>query len=90
MPLRDGALGLGASKMPMILHHVLPQAHPGKLSSLWQKPGWRGLLLMIGMAAFIIDTPSSLTDSASIFPVQIFLWSYGSELVVVVSTQPSH
>jgi phosphate transport system permease protein len=32
-------------------------------------------LLMIGMVAFIVDVPTSLTQAATVLPVQIFLWS---------------
>ena len=31
-------------------------------------------LLLIGMVAFIVDIPSSFTDSATVLPVQIYLW----------------
>jgi phosphate transport system permease protein len=30
---------------------------------------------MIGMIAFIVDTPQGFTDAATVLPVQVFLWS---------------
>ena len=36
-------------------------------------------LLMIGMVAFIVDVPGGILDSATVLPVQIFLWSDSPE-----------
>jgi phosphate transport system permease protein len=77
--IREAALGLGASKMQMVLHHVLPLALPGMLTGtiigMARALGESAPLLMIGMVAFIVDVPTSLTQSATVLPVQIFLWS---------------
>jgi len=76
--IRDAALGMGASKMQVILHHVLPLAMPGMLTGsilgLAQALGETAPLLMIGMVAFIVDIPASVMDPATALPVQIFLW----------------
>jgi len=81
--LREAALGLGASKMQMIFHHVLPQAMPGMLTGsiigMAQALGESAPLLMIGMVAFIVDIPQGFLDPATVLPVQIYLWADSSE-----------
>ena len=81
--LREAALGLGASKMQMIFHHVLPQAMPGMLTGsiigMAQALGETAPLLMIGMVAFIVDIPQGLLDPATVLPVQIYLWADSPE-----------
>ncbi len=88
--IREAALGLGASKMQTILHHVLPLALPGMLTGaiigMAQALGETAPLLMIGMVAFIVDVPSWFTDSATVLPVQIFLWSDSPERAFVEKT----
>lgn len=77
--IREAALGLGASRMQMVLHHVLPLALPGMLTGaiigMAQALGETAPLLMIGMVAFIVDIPGGPMDPATVLPVQIFLWS---------------
>jgi phosphate transport system permease protein len=77
--IRDAALGVGASKMQVVFHHVLPLALPGILTGtiigMARALGETAPLLMIGMRAFIAAPPSGITDPASVLPVQIFLWS---------------
>lgn len=81
--IREAALGVGASKLQTITHHVLPLALPGMLTGtiigMAQALGETAPLLMIGMVAFIVDVPSSITDPATALPVQIFLWSDSPE-----------
>lgn len=81
--IRTGALGVGASKVQSIFHHVLPLAMPGIMTGsiigLAQALGETAPLLMIGMVAFVADVPGSLTQSATVMPVQIFLWSDSAE-----------
>ena len=81
--IRQAALGIGASRMQMILHHVLPLAMPGMLTGailgMAQALGETAPLLMIGMVAFIIDVPGGIADPATVLPVQIFLWSDSPE-----------
>lgn len=88
--IREAALGIGASKMQMILHHVLPLALPGMLTGailgMAQALGETAPLLMIGMVAFIMDVPGSITDPATVLPVQIFLWSDSPERAFVERT----
>jgi phosphate transport system permease protein len=77
--IRDAALGVGASKMQVVFHHVLPLALPGILTGtiigMARALGETAPLLMIGMRAFIASPPAGITDPSSVLPVQIFLWS---------------
>ena len=77
--IRDAALGVGASKMQVVFHHVLPLALPGILTGtiigMARALGETAPLLMIGMRAFIASPPSGITQPATALPVQIFLWS---------------
>ena len=77
--IRDGALAVGASKMQVTFHHVLPLAIPGILTGtiigVARALGETAPLLMIGMRAFIASPPSGITEPATVLPVQIFLWS---------------
>lgn len=81
--LREAALGLGASRVQVVLHHVLPNALPGMLTGaiigMARALGETAPLLMIGMVAFIVDVPRSFTDSATVLPVQIYLWADSPE-----------
>jgi len=77
--IRDAALGLGASNLQVVFHHVLPLAMPGILTGtiigMAQALGETAPLLMIGMVAFIVDVPTGFTDPATVLPVQIFQWA---------------
>lgn len=81
--IREAALGVGASKMQMIIHHVLPLAMPGIMTGsiigMARALGETAPLLMIGMVAFIVDIPGGFTDPATALPVQIFLWADSPE-----------
>jgi phosphate transport system permease protein len=77
--IRDAALGVGASKMQVVFHHVLPLALPGVLTGtiigMARALGETAPLLMIGMRAFIASPAQGISDPSSVLPVQIFLWS---------------
>ncbi len=81
--IREAALGVGASKMQTITHHVLPLALPGMLTGtiigMAQALGETAPLLMIGMVAFIVDVPGGITDPSAVLPVQIYLWADSPE-----------
>ncbi|MGD8646369.1 MAG: phosphate ABC transporter permease PstA [Desulfobacterales bacterium] len=81
--IREASLGVGASKMQMVVHHVLPLALPGMLTGaiigMAQALGETAPLLMIGMVAFIVDIPAGFTDPSTVLPVQIFLWADSPE-----------
>ena len=77
--IRDAALGIGASRIQVVFHHVLPLAlpgiHTGTIIGMARALGETAPLLMIGMRAFIAAPPSGFTEPATVLPVQIFLWS---------------
>ncbi len=77
--IREAALGVGASKIQTVFHHVLPLAMPGVLTGsiigMARALGETAPLLMIGMVAFIVDIPGSLSDPATVLPVQIYMWA---------------
>lgn len=88
--IRDAAMGLGASKMQVTLHHVLPLAMPGMLTGtiigMAQALGETAPLLMIGMVAFIVDVPQGFTDAATVLPVQVYIWSDSPERAFIAKT----
>jgi len=88
--IREAALGMGASKIQMVTHHVLPLAMPGMLTGaiigMARALGETAPLLMIGMVAFIVDVPGGFTEPATVLPVQVFLWSDSPERAFVERT----
>jgi phosphate transport system permease protein len=81
--IREAALGVGASQLQTVFHHVLPVAMPGILTGsiigMAQALGESAPLLMIGMVAFIMDVPGGVTDPSTVLPVQIYLWADSPE-----------
>ncbi|MGC6472871.1 MAG: phosphate ABC transporter permease PstA [Parvibaculales bacterium] len=81
--IREAALGVGASRLQVVSHHVLPLAMPGILTGtiigLARAAGETAPLLMIGMMAFIVDTPQSMSDKATVLPAQIYMWANNPE-----------
>lgn len=81
--IREAALGVGASKMQTLFHHTLPLAFPGIMTGtiigLVQALGETAPLLMIGMVAFVVDIPGSVTEPATALPVQIYMWATSAE-----------
>ncbi|MFP7673088.1 phosphate ABC transporter permease PstA [Marivita sp. S0852] len=82
--IRDAALGIGASKMQTVFHHVLPLAMPGILTGtiigLAQALGETAPLLLIGMVGFIASNypdglASGFLDPNSAMPAQIYEWA---------------
>ncbi|MGB0919729.1 MAG: phosphate ABC transporter permease PstA [Alphaproteobacteria bacterium] len=88
--IREAALGIGASPMQSVFHHVLPLAMPGILTGtilgLARALGETAPLLMIGMVAFIVDIPGGIQEPASVLPVQIYLWVDSPERAFVEKT----
>lgn len=88
--IREAALGMGASKVQSIFHHVLPLAMPGILTGtiigLAQALGETAPLLMIGMNAFITQAPDSITSPATALPTQIYIWADHPERGFVAKT----
>jgi phosphate transport system permease protein len=81
--IREAGASVGASKIQVVAHHVLPLALPGILTGtilgMSRALGETAPLLMIGMVAFIVDVPQSLGDPATALPVQIYLWAESPE-----------
>lgn len=81
--IREAALGVGASKMQTVFHHVLPLAMPGIMTGtiigLVQALGETAPLLMIGLVAFVVDYPSTPLEPSTALPVQIYMWATAAE-----------
>ena len=81
--IRQAALGLGASKVQSVFHHVLPLALPGVLTGaiigVAHAIGETAPLLLIGMKAFVANIPSSPLEQSTALPVQVYLWQ-GNEM----------
>jgi len=77
--IREAALGVGASRLQAVFHHVLPLAMPGiftgTIIGMAQALGETAPLLMIGMVAFIVDIPGGPLDPSTVLPVQIYMWA---------------
>ena len=88
--IREAALGMGASRIQMVMHHVFPLAMPGILTGtiigMARALGETAPLLMIGMVAFIVDVPKGLSDPATVLPVQVYLWADSAERAFVERT----
>lgn len=88
--IREAAIGMGASPMQVVMHHVLPLALPGMLTGsiigMAQALGETAPLLLIGMVAFVVDIPGGFTDPATVLPVQIYLWADMPERAFIEKT----
>jgi phosphate transport system permease protein len=88
--IREAALGLGASPLQVVGHHVVPLALPGILTGtiigMARALGETAPLLMIGMVAFIADLPDGPLAPATALPVQIYLWAESPERAFVEKT----
>jgi|UPI0003819A5F phosphate transport system permease protein len=77
--IREAAMGVGASQLQSVWHHVLPLAMPGILTGsiigLAQAMGETAPLLIVGMMAYIPDAPESALQAATVLPAQIYTWS---------------
>ncbi|MGZ8371573.1 MAG: phosphate ABC transporter permease PstA [Rhodoplanes sp.] len=88
--IKEAALGVGASHQQAVFHHVLPLAMPGIMTGtiigMSHALGETAPLLMIGMVAFIVEPAASVTDAATVLPVQIYLWSDLPEIAFQAKT----
>jgi len=88
--IREAALGVGASQLQSVFHHVLPLAMPGVMTGtilgMARALGETAPLLMIGMVAFIVDAPSGPLEPATVLPVQVYLWAESPERAFVPRT----
>lgn len=88
--VREAALGIGASPMQTVFHHVLPLALPGMFTGaiigMARALGESAPLLMVGMVAFIVDVPTTPLSPSTALPVQIYLWADSAERAFVERT----
>lgn len=77
--IRQAGYGLGLTKVQVVKDHVIPLAFPGILTGsiigLAQAMGETAPLIIIGMIAFIPDSPETITQAATVMPAQIFTWA---------------
>ena len=77
--IKEAAIAIGSKKMQVLFYLIIPYAMPGiitgTLLSLARIIGETAPLLVIGMVAFVADSPSNVFSPASPLPVQIYLWS---------------
>jgi phosphate transport system permease protein len=81
--IREAALGIGASRHEMIIHHVLPLALPGILTGtiigLAHALGETAPLLLIGMNAFITQPAGGIFEASTALPTQVYIWADSPE-----------
>jgi len=82
--IREAALGIGASRVQTVTHHVLPLAMPGMLTGtiigMAQALGLTAPLPMIGSVALLVGLPGT------VLPVQVYLWADSPERAFVEKT----
>ena len=88
--IKDAALALGASPYQVVFHYVFPLALPGILTgtilAIARALGETAPLLMVGMVAFIMSSPTEITSPTTVLPVQVFLWADKPEIGFVEKT----
>jgi phosphate transport system permease protein len=88
--IRQAGYGLGLTRVQIVQDHVLPVAFPGILTGsiigLAQAMGETAPLIIIGMIAFIPDSPGSITEAATVLPAQIYTWAGMPERAYVEKT----
>ena len=77
--IRQAGYGLGLTKVQVVKDHVIPLAFPGIMTGsiigLAQAMGETAPLIIVGMIAFIPDSPTNILDAATVMPAQIFTWA---------------
>ena len=88
--IRQAGYGLGLTKIQVVRDHVLPLAFPGVMTGsiigLAQAMGETAPLIIVGMIAFIPDSPTSIMDAATVMPAQIFTWAGMPEVAYIERT----
>lgn len=88
--IRQAAYGLGLTKVQVTRDHVLPLAFPGIMTGsiigLAQAMGETAPLIIVGMIAFIPDSPTTITEAATVMPAQIFTWAGMPEVAYIERT----
>ncbi len=82
--IKQAAIGLGASKMQVLLHHTLPISFSGIMTgailAIARALGETAPLLMVGMVAFVPSIASGINEATTSLPVQIYLWADAPEM----------
>jgi phosphate transport system permease protein len=77
--IRQAGYGLGLTKIQVVKDHVLPLAFPGIMTGsiigMAHAMGETAPLIIVGMIAFIPDSPNSIMDAATVMPAQLFTWA---------------
>ncbi|RDX34310.1 phosphate ABC transporter permease PstA [Arcobacter sp. HD9-500m-PIT-SAG03] len=88
--IRQAGYGLGLTKIQVVRDHVLPLAFPGIMTGsiigLAQAMGETAPLIIVGMIAFIPDSPSTIIEAATVMPAQIFTWAGMPERAYIEKT----
>lgn len=88
--IRQAGYGLGLTKIQVVKDHVLPIAFPGIMTGsiigLAQAIGETAPLIIVGMIAFIPDSPSSILEASTVMPAQIFTWAGMPETAYIERT----
>ena len=88
--IRQAGSGLGLTKIQVVRDHVLPLAFPGIMTGsiigLAQAMGETAPLIIVGMIAFIPDSPSTIIEAATVMPAQIFTWAGMPERAYIEKT----
>jgi phosphate transport system permease protein len=88
--IRHAAMALGASDLQILMHYIVPLAMPGIITgailAIARAIGETAPLILIGMMAFIVDSPHNIYDAATVMPIQIFLWADSPEIGFVEKT----
>lgn len=83
--LRDASYAMGATKWTTIKNVVLPAAIPGILTgvilALSRAIGETAPLVVLGIPALILTTPSGLMSDFTVLPIQIYYWTLDTVLV---------
>jgi phosphate transport system permease protein len=77
--LKDASFAMGASKWQTIQHVVLPTSFGGILTgiilSLSRAIGETAPLIVVGAMSYVPFAPSSIFDTFSVLPMQVFTWT---------------
>jgi phosphate transport system permease protein len=88
--IKQAAFALGASRVEVITHHVLPLSLPGIITGtilgIARILGESAPLLMVGMVAFVGDIPKKFTEPASVFAVQTYIWAISPDNAFIEKT----
>ena len=88
--IRQAGYGVGLTKVQVVVGHVLPIAFPGILTGsiigLSHAIGETAPLIIVGMIAFIPDSPTSIVEAATVMPAQIFTWAGMPERAYIEKT----